>query len=161
MNEISHHKAKGLYESLRFALVNPRERSVRLATASDLYGAMSMVGLGRERIDHGIAIPATKEGGIGFSVVAGERPLFENEGKVNELFAVGKRLYAGPGVIYAHSATVRALDVPDAVPCRFFTSVDDVEAEIAAKTIDRPMLWEGPAVTWQWPQPAPVTPNLA
>jgi hypothetical protein len=156
---ISHHKAKGHYERLRFALVYPRQRRFNFVTADDLYGAMALVGIEPlDDLDHGLVIAATEEITYGFSAVSKRQAIFTDAAK--ELWGIGKRLYAGPGVVYAHTLSERAVDVPDAVPVRFFESVAEIEAEIAGKRLDRPMLWEGAAIKWTWPQPAPAPMRL-
>lgn len=150
----SHHKAKAKYTARAFAIVTPRERTIRRVVKGDLYDAMEMIGLGRtgSGVDHGIVIKAAP-GVIGYSVAADERAIFNSAHR--DLFAVGVRLFAGPAVVYAHTIDERSVDVPEIVPVRFFDSLDAVEAAIAAGTLERPTMWCGPSIAWQWPQPEP------
>jgi hypothetical protein len=171
MTIISHHKAKGHYDSMRFALVNPEKRTVTEVTASDLNAAIAMAGLDPAvDLDHGMAVRGTRHAPFGFSYVMRDRAIFRDNA-IADLWALGPQLCAGPGVVYAHVyiedgraekfeeyASHALIDMPtkqEGVPLRFFASLAEIEAEIADKRIERPALREGTTITWTWPQPAP------
>jgi len=155
-NEISHLKAKAKFDTLVFATVVPSRKQINHVAVNDLYGALALVGLTDiRRIDHGVVIQPDKEGQLGFSVAVEAMAMYRNGGDVSNVFAVGKQLFAGNGVVYAHSATVRSVDCPNPAPVRFFSSMAEIEAEFAAKTLDAPKAWDGPALAWTWPAKVP------
>jgi hypothetical protein len=156
MSIISYHKSKAGYDTLVFATVVPAQRRISFVRANDIIDALALVGLtDMSKLDHGIVQPAT-ESEVGYSFACHSRAIFHNEGTVANLFAVATQLCAGDGIVYAHSLSERSVDCPENAPIRFFASMQEVEAEIAAKTLNRPVLWMGNGVGWEWPQPAPA-----
>jgi hypothetical protein len=152
----SYHKSKAGYDTLVFATVVPAERKIAFIRANDINAALALMGLTEPlQLDHGIVHQPATEGDIGYSVACERRAIFENEGNVANLFALYETLFAGNGIVYAHTGTERSIDCPTSAPIRFFASMQEVEAEIAAKRLLRPMLWRGGAIGWEWPQPAP------
>ena len=152
----SHHKAKAKYDTRVFAFIRPETRSITFQTSHDLYAALSQLGIvDHLKLDHGIVIRADNEGDIGYSVAVDRRAILTNEGNPLELWAVDKRLFAGNGIVFAHTLTQKSIDCPQPAPVRFFDSIAAVEAEFAAKTLDAPKAWDGPVLAWQWPAKAP------
>jgi hypothetical protein len=155
INLPSHLKAKAKYDVRVFALVQPETRSIAYQPANDIYAALSQLGVNDHlKIDHGIVIPAHNEGELGFSVAVDRRAILTNEGNVIQLWAVDKRLFAGNGIVYAHTLTQKSIDCPPA-PIRFFDTMAAVQQEFAAKTLDVPKAWDGANVAWTWPAKAP------
>ena len=151
----SHHKAKAKYDMRVFAFVQPESRLVDYRKASDIYVALVQLGISDHlKIDHGIVVPAHNEGELGFSVAVDRRAILRNEGNVMDVWAIGKRLFAGPGIVYAHTLTQKSIDCPPA-PVRFFDSMEAIEKEFTDKTLEVPRAWDGPVIAWTWPAPAP------
>jgi hypothetical protein len=155
MGVTSFHKADAGYDTRLFGIVKPRERGVTLVVMHDLFDAYESIGLprGGAGIDHGPVIDPPWNG-IGFSIAVDERTIFSARDH-RDFFALGKRLFAGEAVVYAHTLWEISVDLPHDVPIRYFDSLDAIEAEIAVGTLERPTMWHGDAIAWQWPQPNP------
>jgi hypothetical protein len=136
---------------MRFGLIDPWEQRAAFIHAEDLHNAFFLVGLKWNQVDHG-CLQRFGENVVGYAVY--EFGLHEPP-EEQRYFALGRALIAGKAVLYQEKCDVACdLEVmPERV--RWFGSVLEIEAAIAADEIVRPLMAAGGEVLWRWPEPAP------
>ncbi len=128
---------------MKFAVINPKERTFKYADWIDFAAAKREAGLGH--VDHGVCAH-------GIGIVVSEFGLYEPTDK-QSYFAIGAQLYAGNAVMYAFDAHGKSIDLITYPPPRWFSSADAVEDAIQRRTVARPEVSMNGKVLWRWPEP--------
>ena len=140
--------------------VDPAAKVVERIQVENAAHAYAPMRLNPFHLDGGILFPVEAGGGVAF--VVGMFAMYE-PADAQRYFSVGPRLLAGNAVLYQFDGNGQSVDF-DASTFRnesfvltWYDTAADVEAAIAAGTIQRPTMTGPEGVIWQWPDPAPPT----
>jgi hypothetical protein len=134
---------------MKFAIINPTAMTVRWAEANEVWDLYPEAGLPSSgHVDHGIIAPYV-------AIVVYEFSLFVPP-KEQRYFAIGRKLFGGPAILYGFSEEGITIDLPH-MPQVFFMTVAGIEDAIERGQIDRPTMAVNGEVIWQWPGPAPAS----
>ena len=132
---------------MRFVIVNPHKRTVAGVDVEGLIDAQALAGLGN--VDHGTLAP-----GLGY--VVDEFGMFTPVSE-QKYFGLFGHLIAGPAVFYRFDEAGETIDLrrSEFPEVRFYLGINDVEAAIDRREIERPFMAVNGVELWHWPQPAP------
>lgn len=136
---------------MKYAVIDPFTRAVRIVDRADLRDALREAGLKPGEVDHGTIKP-------GLAIVVNDRSLSVPPDS-QSYFSINGRLYGGPAVAYAYEEGGQSIDLPADLQLEPFIlwlpKQANVEVAIACGVIARPRIAVGDRVFWQWPEPEP------
>jgi hypothetical protein len=133
---------------MKFAIVDPKAKQVRLIDVSDAHNAYRRAGLDPMKVDHGML---TRDIGV----VVQEYGFFVTP-ELQSYWAVGRHLYAGAAVLYAIDDQGRTINLAAGkLPSPLWLDAHDAEEMMRAGRIERPVIAVNGKVLWQWPAPRP------
>ena len=133
---------------MKYLVIDPFIRGSKIVIAKSTAEALALAGLDGNDTDHGV-VGRYFDRGLGIFV--GGHSMFE---PVNEqkYFAIGGRLYAGRGLVYAFDGQGRTIEFARPIPMvRFFEDALEIEYAIHQHEIMRPQIVINGKVTWSWP----------
>src|SRR5262245_49548986 len=141
---------------MMYGMIAAAEHSLVTFDAPDYVKALRMCGLNPGQVDHGHIKKITDERGTmlgGIAIVVDEYGL--RRPPLNQhYFGIGRRLYAGNGLLYmfdAYGTTVDYIDADGDVSPAWFAGAQDVERAIEAGDIIRPFRAVNGRIEWEWP----------
>jgi hypothetical protein len=141
---------------MKFGVVKPRHRSHVTTDVADLADALRQAELTPGSIDHGtITLPNPPRAGL--AIIVSDLGLFVPPA-AQSFFALRRKLFAGPAVLYGFDICGQTVDVPPLDPLRimWLRDGDAVEVAIAIGAVIRPVMGSGRDIIWRWPEPRPT-----
>jgi hypothetical protein len=134
----------------KFWIVEPGSRISYPYTCKHHYQAVEHAGLETLHVDHGTVAHDADSGGI--AIIVFETGLYSDPAII-PYFTIGGRLYAGNAVLYGYDAAGETIDLSSIPPIKFYSNKQEIETDIDAGLVTRPMISIGNHVVWRWPDP--------
>jgi len=134
---------------MKFATINPTERTVAVVEAANLEEAMKPMGLTYGQIDFG-TLWRDPVYGHGTSIVVYQFGLFR--GKDGHYFSIGPQLYEGNAVVFDFNRAGDTVGLHTPPMVQFYRNANAVERAIDRGEIRRPSFAINNEIAWQWPQ---------
>lgn len=138
----------------RFAIINPKEKSVTALEAKDYKTAVAAAGLRLGELDFG-TVTQFKDGSS-LSIIVYEYGLLE--GNESDYFALNGRLYNGNAVLFAANEEGETIDLSiqhlnkGLTTLLRFKNISEIEDAIAKNKVIRPQSSFNGMVYWSWNQ---------
>ena len=136
---------------MKFLLIDPKARRLRVEWFPDLFFAKLEAGLEPDQVDHGHVAR-------NLSVVVFEFSLFVPP-EEQCYFSLGSKLFGGSAVMYQTDAAGETIDFnttistaifPNPGWLRWYRSVAEIEAAISGGTLVRPQTMLNDTIIWAW-----------
>lgn len=141
----------------RFAIINPKEKSVTALEAKDYQTAVGAAGLRLDELDFGTV--ASFKDGSSLSIIVYEYGLLE--GDESDYFALNGRLYNGYAVLFTANEEGETTDLSANLiqhlnmgcpMLLWFNDISEAEEAIAKNKVIRPQSSINGMVFWSWNQ---------
>ena len=132
---------------MKFATINPTERTVAVVEAANLEEAMKPMGLTYGQIDFGTL---WRDPVYGHGTSMYQFGLFR--GKEGHYFSIGPRLYEGNAVMFGFNKAGDTISLHTPPVVQFYRNANAVERAIDRGEIRRPSFAINNEIAWQWPQ---------
>lgn len=141
----------------RFAIIDPKAKTIKAHNASDFKDAIAAAGLKLGELDFGTI--GHNNRGDSLSIIVYEFSLIKGDPKA--YFAFDESLFNGNAVLFQADSDGKTIDISEKLiehlssECPhvcWFDSIDEVEAAISAGRISRPQHAINGTVFWSWNQ---------